>query len=371
MKRALCLAVIAVAIVLPALAQQAPPAPPTLPKPVIAPTPPAPPTPPPPGYQKALEMINSGRYQAALAKLQALRSSPSYGDATLYWRAYAQSKLDRMQAALADLARLKSQYANSAWQPDAAALRMELEQANRELQASSATLRTLPALAGPWAAPAGVSGSDELKLLAINGLMQNDPKKALPLLEAVVAGPDSATVKQRALFVLAQSPDPGAVAAITRLAGNAANPALQREAIRDLAITGHADGLWTIYQQNPPLAAKREILQSMAVSGDVSRLIQLAHAETNPALQVDAVRALGMSSSPAAVRAIAAMYAGAHNRTLSETVLEAMFLHNDASGLVALARKETDPKLKQEIVARLSLMHNPAATAYLMEILSR
>ncbi len=353
----------------PLRAQQAPPAPPP-PRPVIAKVAPPPPTPP-PGYQNALDMINSGQYRAALAQLKALRASRAYGDATLYWKAYAQSKLDQKGAALANLKRLRLQYPISSWQPDAAALELELAQANRELQASARALRAAPMIAR-FRAPDGgaVSGADELKLLAINGLMQNDPKKALPLLEQVVSGPDSLTVKRHALFVLAQSRDPNAVAAIERLAGNAASPELQQEAIRDLAITGHADDLWAVYQQNPPLDAKREIIQSLAISGNVTRLIQLAQTEKNPELQMDAVRALGISSSPAAERAVAGLYAGAANRNLSQAVIEAMFVHGDAAGLVTLARRETDPTLKQAIVQRLSLMHSPAATAYLMEILS-
>ena len=52
-------------------------------------------------------------------------------------------------------------------------------------------------------------------------------------------------------------------------------------------------------------------------------------------------------------------------------VINALFLSGDAKGLVALARKETDPNMKKAIVSKLSIMGSKDATDYLMEILSK
>ena len=42
---------------------------------------------------------------------------------------------------------------------------------------------------------------------------------------------------------------------------------------------------------------------------------------------------------------------------------------NRAESLVAIARKETDPAMKRELVSKLSVMKNKAATDYMLELL--
>jgi tetratricopeptide (TPR) repeat protein len=399
-----------------AFAAPAPPAlaPQVVTRPPKPPKAPVPPPPPPPGYQTALDYINSAKYQMALAKLQALdaRSAGGYADAALYWRAYAESRLGRSDRALQLLARLKSDYANSAWQPDAAALALELRQASGE-PVSPAT-----------------QNNDDLKLLAINGLMQTSPAQALPLLQKVVSGNASLAVKRRALFVLAQTHSPAAIAELSAIArrkgepmisqdavrylgmmggesGRAAlaklyvgaspamkedilrgyflggdrarlltaaktetNPEVRSAAIRDLALAGGRAQLAQLYAGNLPVAARSEIIHALAIGGGADQLLPLARAEKNPQLRLEAIRALGWSNTAKVQQALVSLYAGAANRTVSDAVIEALFVHNNAPALVALAKKETDPALKRDLVQRLSLMHNPAATAYLMDLLN-
>ena len=43
----------------------------------------------------------------------------------------------------------------------------------------------------------------------------------------------------------------------------------------------------------------------------------------------------------------------------------------DGPVLVSLARKETNPELRRELVRRLSFMRSPAAVEYLTEILNK
>ena len=54
-------------------------------------------------------------------------------------------------------------------------------------------------------------GSDEdLKILALNSLLNRDPATALPLLRGILSGNQPLNVKKHALFVLAQSKSPEA-----------------------------------------------------------------------------------------------------------------------------------------------------------------
>jgi hypothetical protein len=57
--------------------------------------------------------------------------------------------------------------------------------------------------------PAATSEDDEeLKLYALDSLMQAEPEQAVPVLERLLAGNASSRLKERALFVLSQSDSP-------------------------------------------------------------------------------------------------------------------------------------------------------------------
>ena len=67
--------------------------------------------------------------------------------------------------------------------------------------------------------------------------------------------------------------------------------------------------------------------------------------------------------------ALAAIYASDSSAEVRKAVVNALFLQNNASALVALARAERNPEMKKEIVSKLSLMKSKEATDYLLELL--
>ena len=109
-------------------------------------------------------------------------------DAALYWKAYSLAKLGRRADALDALGTLKQQFKDSRWMRDAQALEVELRQAS-----------------GQTIAPES-QNDEELKLLALRGLMNSDPDRAIPIIEQMLNSPsNSPKVKDRALFVLSQA----------------------------------------------------------------------------------------------------------------------------------------------------------------------
>ena len=79
---------------------------------------------------------------------------------------------------------------------------------------------------------------EELKLLAIQGLQHSDPEQAVPMLEKILQGAQSPRLKERALFVLAQSNSPPRPPGDHHIAKGAGNPDLQRRAIQYLGANG-------------------------------------------------------------------------------------------------------------------------------------
>jgi hypothetical protein len=109
----------------------------------------------------------------------------------------------------------------------------------------------------------------------------------------------------------------------------------------------------------------------MFTGGNVTRLIELAKTEQNPDLRRTAVANLGIMDSRRTGDALLEIYNAEKDPAIRKTVVQGLFQQNNAAALIALARKEADVSLKKDIVQKLSVMdRNPAATAYMLELLN-
>lgn len=335
-------------------------------------------------------------------------------DAALYWLAYAQNKQGKRDAALSTIAELKKSFPQSRWNKDAAALEIEVRQST-----------------GAKTNPDAVNDED-LKLLALQGLINSDPPRALPLVEKVLSGSSSPKVKSRALFLLAQSGTPQAMDILGKIALGQSNPELQRKAVEYLGIfgggraektlgdvyastgdpsikqavlksymvSGNKQGLFNVakseknqelrreaikqlgllggeteleqlYRSETSAAVRREILQAFFLAGDSKRLVQAAEKEKDPELRRAAIRNLGLVGGEDAANALQAIYAKESDRSLKEEVLNAYFLQGNSKALVVIARNEKDPGLRKKAVEKLSLIGDKTATDYMMELLQK
>ena len=335
-------------------------------------------------------------------------------DAALYWLAYAQNKQGKRDAALSTIAEVKKSYPQSRWKKDAEALEIEIRQ-------SSGTKPNPDAV-----------GDEELKLLALQGLMNSDPQKATPLLEKVLAGSSSPAVKSKALFVLAQSGSPEAMDILGKIATGQSNPELQRkavqylgmfggerskktlaevyagtndpsiksavlksfmmsgdkqslfnaaknekneslkrEAIKQLGLVGGESELEQLYRTESSTEVRREILQAFFLAGDSKQLVEAAQGEKDPELRRAAIKNLGLVGGKDSATALQSIYAKETDRSLKEEVFNAYFLQGNSAALVAIARSEKDPGLRKKAVEKLSLIGDKTATDYMMEILQK
>ena len=365
-------------------------------------------------YDDGTDAIDEAHWQEAVEKFdQVIQLHGKRADAALYWKAWAQNKLGQRAAALATLAELKRTAPQSRWTNDGKALEIEIRQASNQTISPDS------------------ENNCELKLLAINGLQQMDPEKAVPMLERMLHGNACAKLRGQALFVLAQSGAPQARDVIARAARNNDDPELQRKAIQDLGlfsgewgrqqlielystvkdtdtrkrilqaflvagdrqhllaaakgekdpvlrgeaiqqlgVMGAREDIWTLYQGETSPEVKKRILQAMWISGDMDHVVQLAKTEKDRGLRLAAIRDLGLMGERTG-DALVEMYTADKDPEVRRAVLQGLFLANNAKALVALARKESDPEMKREIVRQLSLMHSKEATDYLMDILNK
>ena len=366
-------------------------------------------------YDDGREDLDEDRYDRAADKFRQLADlNGPQTDAALYWKAYAENRMGKRDTALATIADMKRRFPQSRWQKDATALEIEVKQST-----------------GQPVKPADQS-DEELKMLAIQGLMSSDPERTLPLLEKVINGSGTPKEKSKALFVLAQSRSAQAREILGRIARGQTNPDLQRkaveylglfggsearktlaevyasssdasvkhailrsymiggdhehlfaaaksekdeslrrEAIRQLGLVHGTSELEQLYQAETSTDLRRDILQAFFLAGDSGRLVKAAQGEKDADLRRAAIRNLGLIHSEDSGKALQDIYAKEADRAVKAEVLNAYFLQGNAKALVAIARSEKDPELKKTAVSKLSLMHSKEGTDYLMELLQK
>jgi HEAT repeats len=238
-------------------------------------------------YEEARQTIEHGQYEKAIDQLNDVIASvvgksiadqiSSRVDAALYWKAYSQTKQQQLHEAQETLQDLEKRFSESRWLKDAKALGLEIRRA-----------------AGQDVSPDALA-DDDIKLLALRGLMQSDPDRAVPMVEQVLAGNSSIRVKENALFVLSQSRSARAREILTNVAKGSVNPDLQLRAIRYLGIMGGADNsqyLDEAYRSATDPAVKRAIITALFFSGNAARLVALARLEKDMSLKKDIVQKL-------------------------------------------------------------------------------
>lgn len=365
-------------------------------------------------YKEATASLDESQWQQAADKFSEVANlKGKRADAALYWKAYALNKMGRRSEASSAIAQLRQQYPKSEWLRDAGALEVEIKQAS-----------------GVTVNPATQSDED-LKLLALNSLMNTDSERAIPLLQSVLSSPNnSPKLKDRALFVLAQSDSPKAEQIIGGVAKGQSGPELQIKAIRYLGISGrkYTDTLKEIYAsatdtkvkravlqaymtsgaQEPVLAAARSekdpdlrrsaihqlgamgakselmqlyqsssspddqdaIIQGLGICGDVAGIEQIANTTKDPKVRAKAIRSMGIFGGEKARSRLVQVY-GSGDTDAKRAAAEALFINGDAADLVSLARKESNPDMRRYLVEKLSVMDNKEARDYMLEILNK
>lgn len=296
-------------------------------------------------YERARDLIESGRFDRAVAELDrliALKSNRT--DAALYWKAYSLARLGQRPDALTTIADLVKQFPESRWLKDARVLEVEVRQSS-----------------GQTVSPTSQDDED-IKLMALRAIMNSDPEQALPVIEKMLTGANSPKVKDRALFVLSQSHSARARDIIAGVAKGNANPDLQMRAIRYLGMMGGGESrqvLADVYRSSNDIAVKRQILRSYMTSGDRERLFGLAKNETDAALRAEAVRQLGVMNAHGE---LSQLYASEPAVEIKKQIIQAMFVGGDSERLIELAKAEKDPELRKTAIRSLGQMGKRANT---------
>ena len=284
-------------------------------------------------YEQGRAALDRQQWQQAEALFREAARGGARADAALYWQAYALGKMGRVDGALRVLEDLERSHPGSSWLDDARELRAELR----------------------GGAAAG-ENDEELRTLALMGLLQSNPERALPHLEKFLAGDNPVQAKEQALFLLLQTGLPRATEIVVGLAKDAKRePELRAAAVRSLGVAGgdrSREQLAEIYRSAGDAAVKQAVLDAYMVGGFEQELVAAARSEPDLSLREHAIRQLGPMGS---IQALDTLAAETKPVELRRAVLQACMVAGHTAPVVRVARDPADP-LRNEAIQQLGVM---------------
>jgi len=354
---------------------------------------------------RAKDAIADEHWVSAIAELKAAADDPkepSRAEA-LFWLAHCQNQTGEQVAALETVARLQHEYPSSPWLRFAQSLRLEIAQKlNRDdvlWQIATpappppvAVAPPVPPAAAPhWRTPrpaattpappvpptppavpappesnvwvlAPLAPDTNLRIQALGSLIQTHPERVIPLLKEIALDPSSPGEGRRAVFVLAQSPNPQAQLSVLEVAKRAAEP-VRVEAVKELgrfANPGISNELLQVYRVGTP-RVKREVVTSLGDRADRPALLRIAQSESDATVRNTAIVALGRAGGRDELRAL-------YPRLPSDSrnaLLTALVNARDEDELIRIAQSDHDPAMREGARMNLRLLGTPKALAFL------
>ena len=278
------------------------------------------------------------------------------GDA-LYWAAFAQYKNDNLDEARSLLLRQQQRYAKAATLRDGDALLARIqtalakegdEDAHRWIIAHAQQSSGDSVKVKPCPAQDDENDEDDVRVAALNGLLQMDEGNAVPILKKVLARRDacSAGLRRKAVFILSQKHGAETEDVLLDVARNDPDPEVRQQAV-----------FW---------------LSQVGSDRAVSALDSILRTTSDVELQDKAIFALSQIHNARAAQ-ILRDYAG-NDRASDETREKAIFWlgqqHSteNAAFLRGLYAKLTAEDLKEKVIFSLSQMGGPENGRWLMDI---
>ena len=282
-------------------------------------------------YWDGQAALKKGDWNTALKRFQDLEKllrekEPKSADAALYWEAYTLVQAKRTTEAKTLIDKLHREFPDSRWSKDADSLLRD----------------TRP----PAKTDTTTSDDEELADIAVEGLMNAPPERALPLLKKVLQSNHSTKVKKRALFVLSQLGTDAALDVVIDVAKNSPDLELRAEAIRMLGVSGEdraIERLREIYATSKDAHEKKQIIEAWLVADRKDLVLASARNEPDASVRAKAIETLGALDASDELKQLFDVTQDADNR---HAIVQALGVAGNEEALAAIA---ADAKLPENL----------------------
>jgi HEAT repeat protein len=304
-------------------------------------------------YEEGQKALRTQNWNVAAEEFQkAIKSSKNKADAAMYWRAHALYKANRSNEAMSQIKSLERKYPDSRWIKEAQVLKIEHQGADAIAQSAGDS-----------------SGlDDDLRIFALAQLMDRDPERALPLVLDALKNTTSESARFDALFVLGMSDSPEAQQMIAEIARDSKDPGLQADAIHMLGAASSESSLALLeglYTDSASRETKEAVIHAHVAADEQGNLIRFLKTEKDPELQREIIYALGAMD---ATDELDDLYASLTNKETRVAVLESLAIADDTEGLIKLLRAEKDADLRAAAIHSLSINGDSVGAAYLQSL---
>jgi HEAT repeat protein len=309
-------------------------------------------------YQQARAALSRGdNRQAARLFHRIVEEEPDseYAPDALYWQAFALYRVggnDALREALSALDQQREDYPDAATRGDAAALAVRIRGALAQGGDADAAQRLYEAAGEAETAYAGDCPEEEadVRVAALNALMEMDPERALPVLEKVLARRDacSGKLREKAVFIVADGASPRATEILLEVARTDPDPEVRGQAVFWLS---------EVDDERAVAALEQILLESQDNELREKALFALSESDSERAGEILRRYALD-PSQPEEVREKALFW----------------YAESQSGGDVAFLRELFDrvesESLKEKVLYAASETGDPEAVEWLMEIAS-
>ncbi|HEX4974050.1 MAG TPA: HEAT repeat domain-containing protein [Steroidobacteraceae bacterium] len=305
-------------------------------------------------YWQGQAALKQSDWSTALQRFQELekllrKNEPKSVDAALYWEAYALVQAKRNGEAKGVIERLRREFPESRWSREADTL---LAQTTRPTAQGDTALE-----------------DDELADIAVQGLMNAPPERALPVLKRVLASQRSIKVKKRALFVLSQLETDEAMKVVLDTAKSSREPELRKEAINMLGTSGTqsaVEGLVDIYTASSSADEKKRVIEAWLVADRKDLVLKTARTEADPKVRRRAIETLGAMEASDELAQLFETTPDAGNR---EAIIEALGVAGNVSALKTIGGNAKLPEdQRKDAMEALGVAGDEGGAAALMEL---
>ena len=338
-------------------------------------------------FKEAKQAVYKKEWAKAVKEFQRILAGypdTDLSDDTLYWLGYSLNHLSRTLAnldqvldtqkqALAQLETLMKRFPSSNWLDDAQMLRVEIAEDLVKKGLKEYKKYILNGAAGDQGA--------EMKLVALDALLQMDKEKAFPILEKIIRQNSNPELRERALFVLSQTSDPRVVPLLVEVALKDPSREAREKAIFWLGqIQGpeSLNQLINIYKSTRDIELKEKLIFSISQhQGDEAAklLMEIAgNEQEDMGFREKAIFWLGQNQEkkPGVLEFLGKLYETTAKIELREKIIFTISQYDDetaARQLIAFYRKEKNVELKKKIIFWLGQSGSEEARKFIEKII--
>ncbi|MES2179332.1 MAG: HEAT repeat domain-containing protein [Gemmatimonadota bacterium] len=306
-------------------------------------------------YRLGRSALTDGDYKKAatiFATVSERYPDSEFAPDALYYRAYALFKSgspSELRAAVLALDRQTTRYPKANTLNDAKQLRASIisEQARRgDSDAASEIARGATTLRNENRCP---TDDDDMRLTALNGIVQMDPDQVIPVLQKLLARTDECSVRlrKRAVYMVAQTKEEERADILLRVASTDPNAEVRRESIQWLSSV----------KTERAARALDSILFSTGDADMRDRALNALSQHGSPSARASLRRFAEQTNVPTDLRA-RAIYSIANGRRSGD----------EADYLRGLFNKTASPELREAVIRSFANLKTPDRSTWLLGI---